>query len=44
MRIIAVCSEIRRQHVNIFFQQNVETFYVKIHGKYSNQRSCGNLV
>jgi hypothetical protein len=33
-----------KKKVNIFFQQNVETFYIKMHGKYSNQKTSGNLV
>jgi len=44
MSIIAVCSEIHRQHVNIFFQQNVETFDVKIHGKFSNRRTFESFI
>jgi len=44
MKIIAVCSEIHRENVNIFFQQNIEIFDVIIHGKYSNQRNSGSLV
>ena len=34
--IIAVCSQIHTKHINALAEQNVEFFYVKPCGTYSN--------